>query len=71
MVGMTGLTISEMAKILAITPDSVLKRLQRSGIKPINREVLYDDSALETIRNVPSRGRPPKPKPKGGEDGDS
>jgi predicted ArsR family transcriptional regulator len=59
---MTGLTISEMAKILGITPDSVLKRLQRAKIKPINREVLYDESALEAIRNVPGRGRPPKDK---------
>jgi molecular chaperone GrpE (heat shock protein) len=60
---MTGVTISEMAKILNITPDSVLKRLQRAGIKPINREVLYDPAALEAIRNVPGRGRPKKAKP--------
>ena len=26
---------------------------------------LYDKSALEAIRNVPGKGRPPKPKPEG------
>jgi hypothetical protein len=60
---MTGLTISEMAARLNITPDSVLKRLHRAGIKPTSREVIYDTSALEAIRNVLPRGRPKKAKP--------
>jgi len=59
---MEGYTISEMAGILEISQDSVLKRLQRKGIKPKNREVLYDKSALEAISNVLGRGRPPKAK---------
>jgi hypothetical protein len=58
---MKGLTISEMSKVLKITPDSVLKRLQRAGIKPLTREVLYAESALEVIRVVPSPGRPKRP----------
>jgi orotate phosphoribosyltransferase-like protein len=57
---MEGLTITEMSKILKVSPDTVLKRLQRAGIKPITREVMYDKSALEAIRNVPGKGRPKK-----------
>ena len=57
------MTISEMAKILKISPDTVLKRLQRAGIKPITREVMYDKSAIEAIRNTPGKGRPKKNAP--------
>ena len=60
MYNMEGITVSEMSGILKITTDSVLKRLQRAGIKPINREVLYDPSALEAIRNVKPKGWPRK-----------
>jgi predicted ArsR family transcriptional regulator len=60
MEGMEGLTISEMAKILEISPDTVLKRLQRAGIKPISREVVYDKAALKAIRHARGRGRPKK-----------
>jgi hypothetical protein len=56
---MEGYTLDEMAKVLKIKPDSVLKRLQKAGIEPISRAVLYDKSALETIRNV-QMGRPKK-----------
>jgi hypothetical protein len=59
---MEGYTLDEMAKFLKIKPDSVLKRLQKAGIEPITRAVLYDKSALETIRDV-QIGRPPKAKP--------
>jgi Mn-dependent DtxR family transcriptional regulator len=58
---MEGYTLDEMAKVLKIKPDSVLKRLQKAGIEPISRAVLYDKSALETIRNV-QMGRPKKAK---------
>jgi Mn-dependent DtxR family transcriptional regulator len=58
---MEGLTLEEMAKVLKIKPDSVLKRLQKAGIEPISRAVLYDKSALEAIRNV-QMGRPKKAK---------
>ena len=56
---MEGYTIDEMAKVLKIKPDSVLKRLQKAGIEPISRAVLYDKSALKAIRNV-QMGRPKK-----------
>jgi hypothetical protein len=55
-----GYTITEMAGLLKISPDNVLKRLQRKGIKPKNREVLYEKSALDAIRTVKPVGRPPK-----------
>jgi transposase len=57
---MEGLTITEMAKILKVSTDTVVKRLQRARIKPVTREVMYDKSALEAIRNVPGKGRPRK-----------
>ncbi|GHV89893.1 hypothetical protein AGMMS50268_03960 [Spirochaetia bacterium] len=59
---MEGYTLSEMAEILEIKPDSVLKRLQKKGIKPISREVLYEKSALDMINDDPGPGRPKKDK---------
>jgi predicted DNA-binding protein YlxM (UPF0122 family) len=60
---MTGLTLSEIAKELGINRDAVEKRLRKSGIKPICREVLYDPSVIEieAVRNV-QMGRPRKKK---------
>jgi hypothetical protein len=57
------LTISEMAERLEITYLTAKQRLLRAGIKPVTKDVLYDTSALEAIRNVPGKGRPPKAKP--------
>ena len=64
---MEGYTLDEMAAVLGIKPDSVLKRLQKAGIEPITRAVLYDKSALEVIRRAPPPGRPKKPKEPGAE----
>jgi predicted ArsR family transcriptional regulator len=60
MKNMTGITISEMAKELGIDKNAVLQRLFVAKIKPITKEALYDNSALEVIRNVPGKGRPKK-----------
>jgi predicted ArsR family transcriptional regulator len=60
---MEGMTITEMAEILGIAPNAVMQRLYVAKIKPITKEALYDKSALEAIRNVPGKGRPPKVKP--------
>jgi hypothetical protein len=57
------LTISEMAEKLEITYLTAKQRLLRAGIKPVTKDVLYDKSALEAIRDVPGKGRPPKAKP--------
>jgi Mn-dependent DtxR family transcriptional regulator len=62
---MEGYTLEEMAKVLKIKPDSVLKRLQKAGIEPISRAVLYDKSALKVISNV-QMGRPRKAVPETG-----
>jgi len=59
---MEGYTLDEMAEVLGIKPDSVLKRLQKAGIEPITRAVLYDKSALEVIRKALPPGRPRKPR---------
>jgi hypothetical protein len=60
---MEGLTISEMAEILGIAPNTIMQRLFVAKIKPISKEAVYDRSALEAIRNVPGKGRPRKAKP--------
>jgi hypothetical protein len=60
---MTGLTVEEMALALDIKPTTVRQRLMVAGIKPKTKSPLYDDSALETIRDVRGKGRPPKDKP--------
>jgi IS30 family transposase len=63
---MNGLTIAEMAKLIGIQTDTVKRRLQRAGIQAkeyAGPTAIYDESALEAIRNVPGKGRPPKAKP--------
>jgi hypothetical protein len=62
---MEGLTIREIAGSLGIQPKTVQKRLEAAKILPksfAGRTAVYDTSALEAIRNVPGRGRPPKAK---------
>jgi hypothetical protein len=63
MKSMDGLTVVEMVKILNRLPSTIKKQLKAAGIKPIEYAgptAVYDKSALEAIRNVPGRGRPPK-----------
>jgi len=67
--GLEFLTVSEMAKILEIKPNTVKQRLFQKGIKPISKEALYETAALEAIKQAPM-GRPPKkqePEPAEGE----
>jgi len=59
------ITIAYMAKELDRKPDTVKRQLQAKGIKPAEYAGptgMYRRSAMEAIRNVPSRGRP-KAKP--------
>jgi predicted ArsR family transcriptional regulator len=58
-----GLTASEMAETLGLKLKTVKKRLETAGIKPLTKEAVYPAAALEAIRNVPGKGRPPKGKP--------
>ena len=62
---MEGWTITEMATELGIERNAVMQRLFVAKIKPVTKEAMYDKSALEAIRNVPGKGRPPKPKQEG------
>lgn len=55
----TGLTIQEIADKLGIPYGTAAVRLKRAGIKPLLKEDLYPESALEAIREAPM-GRPPK-----------
>jgi hypothetical protein len=61
---MEGLTVREMAETLGLRQPTVKTRLRVAGIKPVSYAgptALYDPSAMETIRNVPGKGRPKKP----------
>jgi DNA-binding transcriptional regulator LsrR (DeoR family) len=62
MYSMEGLTMPEMAEILGIDENTVKQRLWKAKIKPLTTKAVYPKEALETIREVPSVGRPPKPK---------
>jgi hypothetical protein len=58
----TGITISEMSKVLGLKRHAVEQRLISAGIKPITYEAVYDPAVLEAIKDA-KRGRPAKPKP--------
>ena len=53
-------TIREMADILEKDRFAIRQALFRAGIEPVSSEALYDNSALEYLRNVPGKGRPKK-----------
>jgi hypothetical protein len=62
---MNGLTVKEMAEKLGLGQPAVKMRLRVAGIKPVEYAgptAVYSESALEASRNVPGKGRPPKPK---------
>jgi hypothetical protein len=66
MIGVNGLSIAEMAEELGIGAPAAKMRLRVAGIKPkgyVGQAAIYDESALESIRSVPGKGRPPKAKP--------
>ena len=54
------MTITEIAEKLGITYLTAKQRLLRAGIKPITKEAVYPETALEGIRVVKSVGRPKK-----------
>jgi transposase len=66
MESMNGLTLKEIAEMLEITQATAKMRLRKIGIYPkayAGQTGVYEQSALEAIRNVPGKGRPPKAKP--------
>jgi predicted ArsR family transcriptional regulator len=54
---MQGLTLTEIAAVLGIKPKTAEKRIEKLGIKPLTREVLYPLNTIDAIRNV-KMGRP-------------
>jgi len=54
--------MKELAALLGISEKTVNMRIFRQGIKPLTKDALYDKAVLESIRNVPGKGRPPKAK---------
>jgi hypothetical protein len=63
LISMEGLTVEELANLLSLEEGTVRVRLSRAGIKPITHSPVYPFSALEAIRGVRGKGRPPKDKP--------
>jgi len=61
---MEGLTVTEMAERLNITPNTVKQRLFQRGIKPISKEALYEPSAIDQISDFGPKGFQPKATPK-------
>jgi enoyl reductase-like protein len=57
---MDGMTIDEIASSLGIPWKTAHKRIEKLGIKPLSYKALYAPSVVEQIRNVRSKGRPPK-----------
>jgi hypothetical protein len=53
------LTIADMAKALNIQPNTVKQRLFQAKIKPVSKDAIYEESALDAIRVAPM-GRPRK-----------
>ncbi|MDR0301055.1 MAG: hypothetical protein LBI04_01940 [Treponema sp.] len=59
---MTGLTASEMAKILGRKVKTVRQQIFLAGIKPKTKEAVYGDEVLEILRAIKPQGRPKKKK---------
>ena len=60
---MTGLTASEIAKILKRKVKTVRQQIYILGIKPKTKEAVYDEKILEVLKIIPPQGRPKKKKP--------
>ena len=55
-------TVKEIAKKLSISPNTAKHRIFVLGLKPVSVDALYEESAMDAIRNVPGKGRPKKTK---------
>lgn len=58
---MYGFTLSEISEKLGIPVNTLRQRMTRAGIKPITKEAIYSESAIEAIRVVNPVGWPKKP----------
>ena len=57
---MEGYSIAELVKELKISESALRSRIKRLKIKAKYTGWLYDKAALEKLRKVGSKGRPPK-----------
>jgi len=57
---MTGLTASEMAKILKRKVKTVRQQIFNLDIKPLTKEAVYDMEVLEVLKGIKPQGRPRK-----------
>jgi hypothetical protein len=62
MLKIEGWTIDALAAELGINANAVSQRIYVAKIKPIKKLAIYPPDTFDKIRNVPSRGRPPKNK---------
>ena len=60
MATITGYTTEGIADELGIPYETAQKRIYRLGLEPLADGKIYPPEALEAVRNVPGRGRPPK-----------
>ncbi len=49
-----------MADKLGEKPNTVNQRLFQAGIKPVSKDAIYEETALEAIQSI-QMGRPKKP----------
>jgi hypothetical protein len=57
---MEGYSITELLKELKISESALRSRIKRLKIKAKYQGWLYDKTALEKLRKVGGKGRPPK-----------
>jgi IS30 family transposase len=62
---MEELTVQKIAQQLSLETDTVKRRIQRAGIKPVDYvgpTAIYAPEVVDQIRDTRPRGRPRKPK---------
>jgi ribosome-binding protein aMBF1 (putative translation factor) len=58
--GIEFFTVHELSKRLGIEPSVIKMRLHRAGVKPVSKDALYAEEALQILLETPGKGRPAK-----------